>query len=137
MADLSITPANVRFISGVEKRATAGVAIAAGKLIRLDTAGAAQLASDDTAANAQCVGMATSDAAAGQTVNYAGKDSVVNPGATVSAGKHYVVSTSGGIAPVDDIAGGEFAEYFGTGISTTQIAIGLKIVGVAAAAAVT
>lgn len=137
MADLSFTAASVLLVGGVKETLTAGGTVARGNVVRKNTSNQAVVASDDSAANSDAYGIALNDAASGQPVEVAlltGGGQL--EGATFAVGKPYCLSTSGAIAPVDDIAGGEFATMVGVGISATRLAIGKIYAGVAAAGAV-
>ena len=136
MADLVITAANVALSSGSTGEATAAATITAGQALALDSSGDAILASDATdAATAACVGIALHGASAGQPIKYANAGSI-NLGATLSLGKVYVLSTSGGIAPVDDIASTEFITVLGVATTTALLKLSIIQSGVQAAAAV-
>lgn len=136
MADITITAANVAAQGGAQRgRAIAGASITAGDVLAIDSSNEAVLASDASATLAQAVGIALHAAADGQPIEYQ-KGGDINLGATLAVGKHYVLSTDGGIAPVDDIAGGEFATYVGFAISTSVLRMGLLTATVAAAGAV-
>lgn len=135
MADLTITAANVLGF-GTKKEGTAGATITAGQALMKATDGDLEPASDDSVENADCVGIALIGASSGQPVLYQ-KAGNINLGATLAVGKVYVLSSSGGIAPVDDVAGGEFVTVLGVAISTSQLKQQMIVSGVAAAGAVT
>lgn len=137
MVDLVVTAANVQAQGGagtLEK--TAGAAITAGQALAANSSGQAVLASDASATLAACIGIALNDAAANQPIKIQNSGDI-NLGATLAVGKHYVLSTDGGIAPVDDIAGTEFASYIGFAISASVLRLGILSATVAAAGAVT
>lgn len=134
MADLSITAADVALVDGVTRHGTAGATIAAGDAVRV-TGGEVLLASDASAAAAACTGVALNAASDGQPVAYQ-ESGTIDMGATVAVGKVYVLSTDGGIAPVDDIATGEYITVIGVGVTTANIKLGLNASGVQAAGAV-
>lgn len=134
MADLTITPANVATVDGVVRHGTAGGTITAGQAVRFSS-GELVAASDSSAANAAVAGIALHAASDGQPLAY--QDSgTIDIGATVAIGKVYVLSTSGGIAPVDDIAGSEFVTVIGIGVTAANIKLGINASGIAAAGAV-
>lgn len=137
MTDLVITAANVAKQGGASVRdAEANATITAGQVLALDSDAKAVLASDTTAALAAAVGIALNGASAGQPVRFCtGGD--INLGATLAVGKHYCLSASGGIAPVDDIAGSEFPTYLGYAISSSILRLQILQATVAAAGAVT
>lgn len=136
MADLTITAANVEAQGGAQKgEKTAGTTITAGQVLVSDTDGTAILASDASAALAKVIGIALHGAAADQPIKYQ-INGRIDLGATLAVGKHYVLSTDGGIAPVDDIAGGEFATYLGWAESSSILRLQPLIATAAAADAV-
>lgn len=136
MADLTITAANVEAQGGAARgRKIAGATITAGQVLTTSAASRAILASDASAALARVTGIALHGAANDQPIEYqSGGD--IDLGATLAEGKHYVLSTDGGIAPVDDIAGGEFASYIGFAISTSILRMQPLSATIAAAGAV-
>lgn len=137
MADLSITAANVAAQGGAQVgEKTAGATITAGDVLVANAAGQAILASDATAALAAVIGIALHGASSGQPIKYQSSGRI-NLGATLAVGKHYVLSTSGAIAPVDDIAGSEFATYLGWAESTSILQLQPLTATVASAGAVT
>lgn len=135
MADISITPANVALVDGVVRHDTAGATIAAGEAVRL-SGGEVVLASDASAAAAAVAGIALNSASDGQPVAYQ-ETGTIAIGGTVAVGKVYVLSTAGGIAPVDDVASSEFITVIGVGVTAADIKLGINASGVAAADAVT
>jgi hypothetical protein len=138
MADLSVTAANVQpGTDGQIVYATAGGTITAGQLLQQNTTTKLVTVADkSTAAGAQVLGVALNGASSGQTVGIQ-TSGTYNPGGTAVVGKVYKCGTSGGIAPEDDTAGGEFMTVFGIGITAASIKIGILVSGVAAAGAVT
>lgn len=135
MADLTITAANV-VSYGTTSIGTAGATITAGQVVRLNTSLQLVLASDDSATNASIAGIALHGASSGQPLAYHVKGSI-DVGATLSVGKVYVVSTSGAICPVDDIASGEYITILGVATASNRLLVNVTKSGVAAAAAVT
>jgi hypothetical protein len=135
MADLTITAADVEgFGSRVE--GIAGGTITAGMAVRKNTDSEIVAASDDSAVNAAAIGIALNNASAGQPVSYQISGGLIDLGATIAIGKVYVLSGAGGIAPVDDVAGGEFVTIMGIGTAADRMKIGIIQGGVAAAGAV-
>lgn len=134
MADLTITTTSVVGL-GPKLRRVAGGTITAGLAVRKDSAGDLGAASDDSAANAAVEGIALNDAADGQPVTYQ-QNGNIDLGATLAVGKVYVLSTSGAIAPVDDIAGSEFVTVLGVATASDNLLMGIIKSGVAAAGAV-
>ena len=134
MADLTQTATSV-IGYGERLQGILGGTVAAGMPVRKQTDGTFIAATDASAAGAAVEGIALSGGAVSQPFTYQ-KSGNINLGATVAAGKVYVLSTSGGIAPVDDIAGTEFVTVVGVGISTSLVKMGIVQSGVAAAGAV-
>ena len=136
MADITITAADVLAQGGANiADGTAAATITAGQALAKDSSGQLILASDASAALAAIVGIALHGALSGQPIKYqnAGR---IDLGATLAIGKHYVLSTAGAIAPVDDIAGGEFASYIGLAEDAQYLRLGLLPAPAAAAGAV-
>lgn len=134
MADLVQTATSV-IGYGERLQGILGGTVAAGMPVRKQTDGTFIAATDASAAGAAVEGIALSGGAISQPFTYQ-KSGNINLGATVAAGKVYVLSTSGAIAPVDDIAGSEFVTVLGVGISTSLVKMGIVQSGVAAAGAV-
>jgi hypothetical protein len=137
MADLSVTAANVRGL-GDRNTGVAGAAINAGDVIRLNTSNQWVPAQSNSAVNAAASAIALNSApAANMPVEYQ-LGGPINPGGTVAVGKVYVLSVNAGkMAPIDDIAGGEFITIVGVGQTASLLQLGFNRSGVAAAGAVT
>jgi hypothetical protein len=133
-AAISITAASVVGGEGSKEQRTAAGTITAGQVVRLSS-GSVVAAANDSAANAAAYGIALNGGATGQPI-YVQRDGDITIGGTVAVGKIYALGTSGGIIPVDDIAGSEYITIIGVGISTTAIRLSIKAGGVAAAGAV-
>lgn len=134
MADLSITAANVRSY-GTRVSGIAGGTITQGEAVRLNTSNQYVVASDDSAVNAATAGIALNAASANQPVDVH-TGGLIDMGATIAVGKVYVQSTDGGVAPVDDIASGEYITVIGVGTTASRLKVSINQSGVAAAAAV-
>lgn len=134
MADLTITAGNVQRVSGNIQRRTAGATISAGDSVYIDSNNQLQLCEkDQTATEASCQGIALNNAAAGQPCSYQVSGDI-NLGAVLATGEVYVVGAVGGaIAPVGDVAAGNFATILGVAISSSVLRIGITASGVAAA----
>jgi len=136
MADLSITAANVAAQGGASiGEKISGAAITAGEVLAVNSSGRAILASDATAALSKVLGIALNDAASGQPIKYM-SGGRVNLGATLAVGKLYVLSTDGGIAPVDDIASSDYPSFLGAAESTSILVLQPLSAPAAAAGAV-
>ena len=132
MADLVQVSANVRSVSGRILTGTAGVAISAGNMIYQSTADSEfYLAGNGTAVKAAVAGIAIANADLNGIVSYQ-VDGVVDPGATATEGETYVASdTDGNIAPVGDLATGDFVTWYGVGNSDGNIEFNLQASGIA------
>jgi hypothetical protein len=133
-AAISVTAANVVRVEGDIEQRTAGGTITAGQVVRLSS-GNVVAAVNDNATNAAAYGIALNGGGSGQPI-IVQKTGDITIGGTVAVGKIYALGTSGGIIPVDDIAGSEFISIIGVGISATVIRLSIKAGGVAAAGAV-
>lgn len=134
MAAIAITAANV-LQGGPVVNGLAGETITAGQVVRL-VDGKMYVASNNSAVNAAAYGVALNGASANQPVAVQ-TSGPITIGGTVAVGKHYALGTSGGIIPVDDIAGSEYSTYIGVGLSTTVLQLAISTSGVQAAGAVT
>lgn len=134
MVDLVITASDVDNISGSQRTAEAGVAIAAGQVVYIDSSNLVQLCEkDQTAVEAAAVGFALNAAGIGQPVTYQ-VGGVIDLGVVLTTGAVYVVGAGpGGIAPVADIVSTNFVTILGIAISSTNLQIGVNPSGVAAA----
>ncbi len=137
MADLTITAANVISGSGATRvTGTAGASITAGQVVYKDSSdGKYKLADCDsaTAAVRSPAGIALHAASTGQplTIQSAGPITI---GATVTAGvAYYLSATPGGIAPVADLASGDYPVILGIATSASVIDIDIQEAGVALA----
>jgi len=131
MSDLTITPPNVIASDQAKIQiGTAGVAITAGQVLYGDAADidarrlmprlklADANVSSDTA---YVVGIALNDASPGQPIFYVTEDDDFTPGATLTVGMIYVLSsTAGGIAPRTDLGAGHFPVTLFVATSATK-----------------
>jgi len=124
MADITVTAANVKVVSGAVKRTeNAGATITAGQAVYLDSSTKWALCDADTEATAACDGIALHASLDGQPLTVM-SGGTLNLGATLTVGEPYVVSTTaGGIAPESDLASGDFVTYLGTALTTANIAL--------------
>ena len=132
MADLVVTAANViRGTNATIGTGDAGETITAGQSIYKDTTDLNQYKRCDNSAeaSARIAGIALHGASDGQPIQFviAGD---INPGATVTVGEIYVVSTNaGGIAPEGDLASTEYVSILGIGTTTSNIQMKINISG--------
>lgn len=133
MADLVVTAASVlKGNSAATKSGTAGAAITAGMSVYLDTSGnLIGCEKDQTAAEAECVGIALNDAATGQPVEYQTRGEI-DVGAVLTLGETYMVGAgAGGIAPVVDVIATEFATVIGVASAAGVLIMNITQSGVA------
>lgn len=127
MADLSITAASV--LASANCAPTRGInygaTITQGQVVYYDSTTAtwkladANGSSTGNAANSR-LGIALVSGANQQPGVVAERDSYFTPGATLTNGASYwVSSTAGGICPVADVASGNVAQFLGVAKSTT------------------
>jgi hypothetical protein len=122
-------------VSGPVGNGTAGGTITAGMPLYKDTTDGNALKPGDAsaAASAAFAGIALNGAADGQPVAYAKPGATINWGATLAKGTLYVISaTAGGVAPVADLASGEYITALAVGIGTANA----KVIGVETGVAV-
>jgi hypothetical protein len=133
MADLTITPANVK-PSGttlIDYGHLSGATLTQGESVYLDAATNTYKAADCDAAGAKSVdGVTLNAASSGQPVAVAtGGD--INPGAAVVPGTVYCVSaTAGGICPQADITTGDDVIIIGVATSASNLRIRKQVTGV-------
>jgi hypothetical protein len=133
MADLSITAASVIAGSGAKiVHGTAGASITAGQVLYLDSAaGTYKLADTDsaTAAVRSPAGIALHAASSGQPIAVL-TSGPITIGATVAVGDVYYLSgTAGGLAPVADVAAGDYPCIIGICTSTSVLNVNIQEAG--------
>ena len=134
MTDVSITPANVvPGANAVKERGTAGATITAGQAVyRHNTTKKYLLADTDsaTAAVRETRGIALNGASDGQPLTIQ-KGGLITIGGTVTPGVAYYLSgTAGGIAPIADVASGDYPGLIGMATTAAIINITLNYSGV-------
>lgn len=130
MTDLSITAANVKWVSGVPpKTVRAGETITEGMPVyRLTTDNEHYKCDADNDASSEFAGVALTNAVDGRDMLIAPPGAVINVGATLTAGTIYSLSTTaGGVAPETDLAAGDYVTilYIGNGGANHEV-IGKK-----------
>lgn len=135
MADLTITAASV--IAGsnaITEHGTAGAAITAGQLVYKDDATGKYLLADAdsaTAAARQPRGIALNTASDGQPMTIA-RSGDITLGSVLTAGTAYYLSaTPGGIAPLADLAAGDYVCLLGLAKSATVLTLDIQFPDVA------
>jgi hypothetical protein len=123
MADISVTAANVAFVSGSKRTLNAAETITAGQTLYETSSGTwAKGDNNDTAAKAVVGGIALNGASSGQPVTAALPGSVINMGATLTVGGVYVQSaTAGGVAPVADIVSTNYVTILGVALTAANL----------------
>ena len=133
MADLVITAANVVRYDGAETaRGLARETITAGQVLYRHTDGKVYKALDDTAAHADCIGVALCNASADQPVVYATVGEY-NPGAAVTVGEVYgLTDTAGGVGLISERNLLDFITVLGVATTTSRIDIKIDVAGIEA-----
>lgn len=135
MADLSITAGSV--VSGsnaVKEQGVAGATITAGQIVYKEGSTGQFKLADNNSATAEArvpYGVALNGASANQPLAVQ-KSGSITIGATMTAGVAYYLSgTAGGICPVADLSSGMYPTVLGIATSTTVLALGIEVSGVA------
>ncbi len=128
MADLVITASSVAATSGIQAKEIAGETITAGMPVYKHTDGKLYKATceDASALKAVVVGISLHASLANQPLvilTASGSIATMNPGATVAVGQTYVLSETGLIAPISDLASSDYVTllYFGLTASSVQL----------------
>ena len=124
MVDLTITAANVNWVSGTRPRMVkAGATITRGQVLYQDTADLEyKLADADNDATSVFGGIALTDGTDGSEMLIAEAGAVVDVGATTIAGTIYTISTTaGGISPDVDLATGDYVTVLFIGNGTVNV----------------
>ena len=129
MADITITAASVlKSATTVIEHGTAGATITAGQVVYLDSSDSEyKLADTDsaTAAVRSPRGIALNNASDGQPMTIARKGPVTIGGTLAAATTYYLSGTPGGIAPIADVASGDYTCILGIATSTTVLDINI------------
>lgn len=120
--DISITAANVVPDDGYQYQdVVAGEAVTAGQVLYISSGTTAKIAHCETStATAAARGIALHAASTGQPLRMM-TGGTITIGGTVALGKVYVLSASGGIAPVGDLANTDYVTVLGVGTTTAKI----------------
>ena len=129
MADLTITVANIDWVSGGRARLDAAETVTAGDVLYSVTSTTCGVAVVTDAAKDAVIGIALNDATAGHPVTYALSGAVVGFGAIITVGVVYVLSADGGIAPTADLATSDYISYLGHGITTSNMELKITNTG--------
>lgn len=126
MADLTITAANVDWVSGPRSTVDAGETIAVGDAIYKSSADSLLYVANVTdPAKDDVVGIALNAATINQPVTYAASGATVGFGAILTATETYVLSATGGIAPVGDLLALDYMTRLGTALTTSNMLLQL------------
>lgn len=135
MADIAITAANVLKTSTTKtKDGVAGVAILAGQYIVRDPVTRRMILGDGDVlvTDVEYSGVALNTAAIGQPVEYAWGGDLTVGAVLTGPGRIYILSsTPGALAPVADLAVGDFTLVVGIAKSTSIITLNPQTAGVA------
>lgn len=126
MTDISVTAANVKWVSGTRPRVVkAGATITAGQAVYLNTTTLEhELADADTDAASEVAGVSLTDGVDGRDMLIAPAGATIAWGATLTAGTIYVLSaTAGGVAPEADLATGDYVVVLAVGAGTANARI--------------
>lgn len=130
MSDISITAASVlKGANAKTRKGIAGATITAGQVVYEDTADSSKFKladCDASAATAKVAGIALHGASAGQPLEIDVEDDDFAPGGTLSlsaggdTGIYVLSGTAGGIAPMDDLASGDYPVILMVAKSTSK-----------------
>lgn len=130
MADVALTAANVKWVSGVPLQdAVFGETVTEGMPVyRLSSDNEHYKCDADNDASSEFAGIAMTNGVDGRVGKIAPPGAVINVGATLAAGTIYAISTTaGGVAPETDLGAGDYITvlYIGNG-GTNHEVIGKK-----------
>lgn len=125
MADLSITAANVKLISGPTEDIVAGATVTAAQAVYSEAATSKAKLSDNDSATAEVRavrGLSLHAALADQPLKIARNTAIVDLGAILTAGTDYYLSgTPGGICPRADVTTGDDPIRIGIALTTSRL----------------
>ena len=121
MVDLTITVANVDYVSGSRARLDAAETITAGDAIYAASGTTCGVCDVTDETKDVCIGVALNDGTAGHPITYAVSGAVVTIGSTIVVGTWYVISASGALAPAADLATNDYVSFVGYGITTANM----------------
>lgn len=128
MPDLSITPADVKHISGkAPVTVVAGAPVTRGQALRRDASNSRFVpANADTSASAHVDGIALTDGQDGTEMLIAVPNTRLYIGADTDEGTAYVLSAAadGGIAPIDDLGDSEHPVFLFWGSGGGEVIFG-------------
>lgn len=134
MADISITAANVKLVSGSTEKGISGATIVASQILYKEAASSKMKLADNDSATAEVraiYGMALHASLADQPIVMAKNGAVVDVGAVLTAGVEYYVSgTPGAICPRADVTTGDDPIRVGMALTTSHIQLDFRDPGV-------
>lgn len=134
MADLTITAANVKLVSGPTEQLLAGAALTAGQATYKEAATSKAKLSDNDSATAEVRGfngLALHAASTDQPITVAKNGAVVDLGAILTAGVDYYLSgTPGGICPRADVVSTDDPVRLGMALTTSRLQLDVNDPGV-------
>lgn len=134
MADISITAANVKLVSGPTEKLTAGATLTAGQIVYREASTRKAKLSDNDSGTTEVRairGVALNGAAADQPVELAKDGAVIDVGAVLTAGVDYYVSgTPGAICPRADVTTGDDPLRVGIAQTTSRLLLDFADPGV-------
>ena len=129
MADLTITAANVDWVSGSKSTKDAAETIAVGDCVYDTGSSTYGVASNGAAAKDSVVGIALNAATAAHPVTIAETGAGVGFGAILTVGEMYVLSATGKISPIGDKASSDYVSYIGYGDTTSNMKLTIHNTG--------
>lgn len=135
MAAVTMTPENVRIVSGTTKTGlTGGATLAAGVFVYADSTAAGKLKAGGVSSTAvsTIVGMLVGPTADGEPAILAADGDVIT-GGTFAKETWYCVGASGIIQPVADLTTGNKITYLGYGLAAGTLKISIHVTDEAAA----
>lgn len=125
MADLTITQANIDWISGDRGTLDAAETVTAGDWLYAATAATCGVATNNDAAKDTVIGIALNAGTAGHPIVYAKHGAVVGFGAILGVGEMYVLSAAGATSLVADKASSDYMVYVGYGLTTSNMYVNI------------
>ena len=121
MADLTITEANIVWVSGPKNTRNAAEAVTAGDWLYAASTTTVGVATNADAAKDTVIGIALNAAGTGQPVTYAENTAVVGFGAILAVAVWYVLSAAGATSAVADQTSADYVSGVGYGLTTSNM----------------
>jgi len=126
MADLTITVANIDWVSGPKKTLDAAETVTAGDCIYTVTTTTCGVATNNDATKDTVLGIALNDATTGHPVVIALDTAVVGFGAILTVGIQYMLSVTGAISASGDSATSDYCSFLGHAITTSNLELHIR-----------